>query len=662
MTSPADSGAASAVGTHEFRADTRQLLDIVTHSLYSNREIFLRELISNASDALDRLRFAALTTEGLLESSEILEIRLSTDSEARTLEISDNGIGMSREEVIENIGTIAKSGTREALQDAESSGSSADEIAELIGQFGVGFYSSFMVADKVTLVSRRAGEETATRWESAGDGQFEIADDHRFLRGTTITLHLKPVDEESGIEDYTQAHVLQRIVRRYSDFVSYPVRAKLERSQPELDGEGKPTPSSGPPVLEETTLNSMQPIWTRPADDVSDDEYVEFYKHIAHDWNEPLDRLQLKAEGRIEYQALLYIPSKAPFDLFFRDQRVGLQLYVRRVLIHDRNEELLPPYLRFLRGVVDSADLPLNVSREMLQQDRHITQMRRWITRKVIDHLGDILSDDRDKYTKLWHEFGRVLKEGVGTSPDDVDRLAPLLLFESSNSDDELTTLAEYVERMSEGQEEIYYLTGESRALVENAPQLEGLRHRGLEILYLVDPVDEFAMQALTEFDGKKLRSASTGSGDLGSAEESDDSSAEQKEERRKQYGDLLQLLQAKLEDSVKQVRLSSRLTTSPACLVGEEGDLSPQMERILRQTEVAFNELGPQKRILELNPDHDIVQKLQARFDKNRDDPDIDSYAHLLLGYALLGEGSKLPEPAEFNRLLAELMAKGLG
>ncbi len=658
MTSPADSGAASTVGTHEFRADTRQLLDIVTHSLYSNREIFLRELISNASDALDRLRFAALTTEGILESSEILEIRLSTDPEARTLEISDNGIGMSREEVIENIGTIAKSGTREALQEAETSGSSADEIAELIGRFGVGFYSSFMVADKVTLVSRRAGEERATRWESTGDGQFEISDDHRFLRGTTITLHLKPVDEENGIEDYLQAQVLQRIVRRYSDFVSYPIRAKLE-GRPELDGQGKPVSSTAAP--EETTLNSMKPIWTRPAADVSEEEYFEFYKHIAHDWNEPLDRLQLKAEGRIEYQALLYIPSKAPFDLFFRDQSVGLQLYVRRILIHDRNEELLPPYLRFLRGVVDSADLPLNVSRELVQQDRQITQMRRWMTRKVLERFSEMLSDDRDKYTKLWHEFGRVLKEGVGTTPDAVDRLAPLLLFASSNSDDGLTTLAEYVERMPDGQEEIYYLTGESRALVENAPQLEGLRHRGLEILYLVDPVDEFVVQSLTEFEGKKLRSASTGTGDLGGADEADGPSNEEKEERKKQYGDLLQLLQAKLEAHVKQVRLSNRLTTSPACLVGEDGDLSPQLERILRQTEAAFSEMGPQKRILELNPEHDIVQKLQARFDENRDDPDLDSYAHLLLGYALLGEGSKLPEPAEFNRLLVDLMAKGL-
>ena len=660
MTSPADSGAASGVGTHEFRADTRQLLDIVTHSLYSNREIFLRELISNASDALDRLRFAALTTEGLLESSEILEIRLDTDPVARTLTIGDNGIGMSRQEVIDNIGTIAKSGTREVLRDAESSGSSSAEIAELIGRFGVGFYSSFMVADKVTLVTRSAGEQNATRWESTGDGQFEIADDHRFLRGTTITLHLKPVDEENGIEDYTQPHILERIVHRYSDFVSYPIRAKLERSQPKLDGEGKPVPGSAEPGGKETTLNSMQPIWTRPTAEVSEEEHFEFYKHIAHDWNEPLDRLQLKAEGRIEYQALLYFPSKAPFDLFFRDQRVGLQLYVRRVLIQDRNEELLPPYLRFLRGVVDSADLPLNVSREMLQQDRHITQIRRWITRKVLDRLKEMLSEERDKYTKLWHEFGRVLKEGVGTTPDAVDRLAPLLLFESSNSDDELTTLAEYVARMADDQEKIYYLTGESRTLVENAPQLEGLRHCGREVLYLVDPVDEFVVQSLTEFEGKKLRSAATGTDDL-ATDDDDDSRAEEKEEREKQYGDLLQHLQARLQDSVKQVRLSNRLTTSPACLVGEEGDLSPQMERILRQTETAFGEIGTQKRILELNPEHEVIQKLQARFDENRDDPEIDSYAPLLLGYALLSEGSKLPEPGEFNHLLAELMAKGL-
>lgn len=656
MNVEADSAAAS-LGTHEFKTETRKLLDIVVHSLYSNREIFLRELISNASDALDRLRFEALTHDGLLESSEILEIRLDVDEEARTLEISDNGIGMGRDELIENIGTIARSGTQQTVAEAEASGSKPEEIAELIGQFGVGFYSSFMVADRVVVVTRRAGNDRATRWESSGDGHFEISEEHRFLRGTTVTLHLKDVDEDNGIEDFTRFAVLERLVKRYSDFVAYPIRAK-RKPLSEPPGKTGDDPSGKSAGVEEVTLNSMQPIWTKPAADVQDDEYLEFYKHIAHDWNEPLDRLLLRAEGRIEYQALLYIPSKAPFDLFYRDQTIGLQLYVRKILILDHCEDLLPPYLRFVRGVVDSADLPLNLSREMVQQDRHLVQMRKWITRKLLDHLKAMMEDDRqEKYTPFWKEFGRVLKEGVGFELDDADRLPALLLFESSHKDSELSSLAEYVERMPESQDEIYYLTGESRIVVESSPQLEGLRARGFEVLYLVDPVDEFMTQSLTEFGGKKLKSAAKGPADLD--EDSDDEEkTQQRKKKAKQYSDLLEKLQHRLEESVKEVRLSRRLTTSPACLVGEEGDLSPQLERILRQTEGGFGDLPAQKRVLELNPDHEITTKLQARFEKDKDDAVIDEYAQLLFGYALLAEGSKLPDPGEFNRLLVRLMS----
>ena len=651
MSTQAGSEAASATGTHEFRAEARQLLDIVIHSLYSNREIFLRELVSNASDALDRLRFEALTQEGILESSEILEIRIDSDAEARTLTISDNGIGMTREEVIENLGTIAKSGTRQGLQDVDASKTPSPEIAELIGQFGVGFYSSFMVADKVSVVTRRTDEEKATRWESTGDGEFEISDDQRFLRGTTITLHLKPVDEDSGLEDFTRFEIIERIVKRYSNFVSYPIRAKRTRTAAQKDDPSQPT-------VEEVTLNSMQPIWTRPAAEVSDDEYNEFYKHIAHDWNEPADRLLLKAEGRIEYTSLIYLPSKAQFDLFFRDQEVGLQLYVRKVLIKDRCEELLAPHLRFVRGVVDSADLQLNVSREMLQQDRHITQMRRWISRKITDHLQKKMKEDRAGYTEFWREFGRVLKEGVGTQAEGADRLTGLLLFESSHSEEELSSLAEYVERMPEDQGEIYYLTGESRAIVENSPQVEGFRERGYEVLYLVDPVDEFVVQSLTEFEGKALKSAARGTVDL---DEKTDEASDEKKKRAGEYEGLLEGLKVRLSESIKEVRLSSRLTSSPACLILDEGDLSPQMERLLQQTDSPFGTVGPQKRILELNPEHAVVTKLQQRFAEDKEDPVIDSYARLLLGYALIAEGSKPPDPGEFNRLLAELMAGGL-
>ena len=368
--------------THAFKAETRQLLDIVIHSLYSNKEIFLRELISNASDALDRLRFEALTHPELHDSGEILEIRLEVDAAARTLSIADNGVGMSREEVVENLGTIAKSGTREVLRGLEADGQGGESAVQLIGQFGVGFYSAFMVADKVTVVTRRAGEARATRWESAGGESFEVADDNRFFRGTTVTLHLVPADPENGIDDYTDPAVLERIVKRHSDFTPYPIR--LKRPRPETAGGAQAGAAGG---VEEVTLNSMRPVWTRPESEVTEAEYAELYHHISHDWGEPLDRFLLKAEGRTEYQALLYIPAKAPHDLFLRGQRVGLQLYVKRVLVMDRFEELLPGWLRFLRGVVDSSDLDLNVSRELLQQDRRIAQMRRWLTRKVLDRL-----------------------------------------------------------------------------------------------------------------------------------------------------------------------------------------------------------------------------------------------------------------------------------
>ena len=399
--------------THAFKAETQKLLDIVIHSLYSNKEIFLRELISNASDALDRLRFEALTTPDLQAGGEILEIRLEADATARTLTISDNGIGMSREEVIDNLGTIAKSGTREVLKGLEQAGQAAqagDTVAQLIGQFGVGFYSAFMVADRVSVVTRRAGESQATRWESTGGESFEIADDNRFFRGTTVTLHLKPADSDAGIEDYADAAVVERIVKRHSDFIPYPIR------------------------LKDKTLNSMRPVWTRPESEVKEEEFTELYHHISHDWGEPLDRLALRAEGRsAEYQALLFIPSKAPFDLYYREQRTGLQLYVRRVLIMDRFEALLPGWLRFLRGVVDSSDLKLNVSRELLQHDGRIVQMRRWITRKVVDHLQSMKQKDDAKYQRFWTEFGRVLKEGVAADGENRDRIVPLLLFASSN-------------------------------------------------------------------------------------------------------------------------------------------------------------------------------------------------------------------------------------
>jgi molecular chaperone HtpG len=640
--------------TYEFQAQTRQLLDIVIHSLYSHKEIFLRELISNASDALDRLRFEALTDKGLMDGAEILEIRIDADREARTLSVSDNGIGMSRDEVVANLGTIAKSGTRE-LMESIGTGTSGEGLEALIGQFGVGFYSVFMVSDRVTVVTRKAGEETATRWESTGEGEYTIGDDRRFMRGTTVTLHLKPTDSEDGLEDFTDPGVIRRLVKQHSDFVAYPIVTKETRHRADLDDEGRPIPGTEKEVVEEVTLNSMTPIWTRPADKVKDEEYAQFYQHIAHDWNEPLDHLSLRAEGRIEYRALLFIPSRAPFDLFYRDQSWGLQLYVRRVLIMDRCEQLLPPYLRFVRGVVDSADLPLNVSREMIQEDRHIRQMRQWLTRKILDHLAAKKREDEETYRRFWTEFGTVIKEGVASDPESRDRLLPLLLFPSSQAGDEPTDLSGYVSRMKEGEEAIYYLTGESRDLVESSPHIEALAARGREVLFLADPIDEFMVQALGEYEGHPLKSAATGS--LDEAAEDEDSVGEA---TAVDLGALLEALRAPLQDHVKEVRVSSRLTTSPACLVSGEHDISPQLERILRQTR--GDEAVPrQKRILEVNPDHELIRSLARLAAAGGAAGRLESYARSLYDYSLLAEGGELPSPADFRRRLDGMMQASL-
>ena len=642
------------VETHQFQAETKQLLDIVINSLYSHKEIFLRELISNASDALDRVRFESLTDPKILDPAETLEIRLETDVNARTLTVLDNGIGMSRDEVVSHIGTIAKSGTRE-LMDTLKDRKSGEAVADLIGQFGVGFYSVFMVADKVTLVTRRAGASIATRWTSTGDGAYELAEDTRFTRGTTITLHLKGVDVENGLDDFTEFGVLRSLVKRYSDFVGYPIKAEETRQEP-ADESTKETTHE---VTEEKILNSMKPIWIRPSTEVSTEEYAEFYRHIAHDWQEPLDRLLLKAEGRIEYQALLYLPAQAPLDLYYRDQQFGLQLYVRRVLIMEQCQHLLPSYLRFLKGVVDSADLPLNVSREMIQQDRHIKQMQNWLSRKVLDYLDQVQKEDDEKYLKFWNEFGQVLKEGVAAETDVKDRVVPLLRFQSSHDPSALTSLADYVARMKTSQNDIYFLTGESRAVIENSPHLEAFQAKGYEVLYLVDPIDEMVTGSVHEVEGKTLKSVGQGTVELGSDEERKQAE-EDLADRKKTFENLLEFLQKNLGDWIKEARLSTRLTTSPACLVGGEGDMSPQLERLLRRAKGVDGQ-AKNKRILELNPDHEITTKLQARFAGNQEDPALVDYAYLLLGYALLAEGSELPDPARFNRVIADLMSKGL-
>jgi molecular chaperone HtpG len=640
----------------QFQAETRQLLDLMIHSLYTNKDIFLRELISNASDALDRLRFEALTDPSLIDGDERYEIRLESDPSQRILSISDTGIGMSRDEVIANIGTIAKSGTRE-MREKLKEAQSGQLLAEFIGQFGVGFYSSFMVADKVTLVTRRAGETAATLWESTGDGTYKLAEVERTGRGTTITLHLKPVDTENGIEDFTDQWVLSRIVRRYSDFVSYPINCKFEREETGQFGEVKPD-AQPTYVIEDKTLNSMKPIWSRSQGEITESEYADFYRHISHDWTEPFKTIPLKAEGKVEYQALLFIPSKAPYDLFYHGAECGLRLYARRVMIMERCDGLLPRYLRFINGVVDSADLPLNISRQMLQQDRHIAQIRKWLTKKVLDTLLEVKEKESERYLKFWDQFGRALKEGVGEDYDNRDRIISLLLFQSSNDPVQVTTLKEYVERMKDGQTDIYYLTGESRSVVENSPHLEAVKEKGFEVLYLVEPVDELLVQSLNDFEGKKLKSLGKGTIKLGSEEEQK-KTQEELQQKEEETSGLLQLLQKSLDEHVKQVRLTTRLVTSPACLVvGAEIDHSPQIERLLMKGRGG----GPkQRRVLELNPNHELFTRMLDRYQQNNEDESLGEYAELLLGYSLLAEGSDIPDPTRFNRHVVKLMLRTL-
>jgi molecular chaperone HtpG len=616
------------IETRAFQAETKQLLDLVVNSLYSHKEIFLRELISNASDALDRLRFEALTRPDLVAEGTVLEIRL--ESGERTLSVHDNGIGMSREELIENIGTIARSGTRgvwERIKDSK-----AENLPELIGQFGVGFYSAFMVSDRVTLVTRRAGETTATRWESAGDGQYTLDDTERPAAGTSVTLHLRPADPEGGLEDYTQSSVLEDLVKRYSDFVRYPIFLGA--------------------APEDKPLNSMKAIWLKRKGEVTEAEQHELYRHISHDWKDPQKTITVHAEGTLEYHAILFIPSKAPFDLQFRQHTSGLKLYVKNVKIMDECAELLPSYLRFMKGVVDSPDLPLNVSREILQQDRQLKLVRKGLTKKVLDTLSDLLAKERGAYEAFWREFGGTLKEAVATGAEEQDKITPLLLCPSSHDPEAPTTLAEYVGRMKEGQDAIYYLTGESRKVVESSPVLEAFQGKGIEVLYLVDPIDEVMVQFLTEAAGKKLKSASKGTIELGTKEEKE-KVLEDRKEKEKEFTALIEYLQKELTEQVKEVRLSNRLTSSPACLVSADNDLSPQLERLLG------HQKGPaSRRILELNAAHPICTSMRDRLAAG-EEPALSDHAHLLLGVSLLAEGSSLADPGRFTQLVAKVMTR---
>jgi molecular chaperone HtpG len=647
----AESEMTARAETLQFQAETKHLLDLMINSLYTNKEIFLRELISNASDALDRLRFEALTRPELTEGGERLEITLAADAAARTLKIADNGIGMSREEVVANVGTIARSGTRE-LRERLRHGEADEALARLIGQFGVGFYSSFMVADRVTLVTRRAGEEAATRWESSGDGHYTVSDAEKERHGTEITLHLKPADAEAGLEDFTDRWVLSRVVRKHSDFVGYPIVLKQQGAAAGEGDAGEQQPEAADAVL-----NRMKPIWTRPPQEVTGEEYAEFYGHLSHDPEAPLLTAPVRAEGRLEYKALLFVPARAPHDLYYHGFEPGLRLYARGVLIMEHCRELLPNYLRFVKGVVDLEDLPLNISRQMPQQERQLALIRQRLTKKLLDALEGAAAGEPDKYLGFWKEFGRAFKEGVSADFENRARVVSLLRFESSNDPERLTSLGDYVSRMGETQEEIFYLTGASRRVVENSPHLEAFREKGYEVLYMTDPVDELVVQSLNDYEGKRLKSVIKGQVKLGSAEESEREREELKR-REEEAAELLRFIQQRLDEHVKDVRLTNRLTNSPACLVGTEQDYSPQLERLLQ---AGAGGRPRQRRILELNPGHEIFARMFERFRENPEDPSVAASAELLFGSALLAEGSELPDPVGFNRRVAEVLLKAL-
>lgn len=640
--------------TKQFQTEVQQLLDLVIHSLYSNRDIFLRELISNASDAIDKVRFQAHSDESLLEGNSDWKIKIIPDKDAGTLTIRDNGIGMSMAEVEENIGTIARSGTKAFMQALKDKAST--DNPELIGQFGVGFYASFMVADKVTLFTRAAGSiEAGCCWESTGDGAYTIEECSREKRGTEITLHLK---EE--FKAYLDEWKIRSIVKKYSDYIQYPVVMDISRSEVPKGVDGKEIEGAGEiETTEEQTLNSMKAIWTRPKSDVTEEEYNEFYKHVSHDFEAPFRTIHFSAEGTSEFKALLYLPAKKPFDMFMVDRKKGLQLYVKRVFITDKCEELIPDYLRFVKGVVDSSDLPLNVSREVLQEDVQIKRIQKGLVSKVLSTLAEVKDKSFDEYVSFWKEFGQVIKEGIHFDYANKEKLQELVLFESTTTEaGTFTSLKEYVGRMPEGQKDIYYITGTSRETLEQSPHLEAFRAKGFEVLFLTDPVDEWVVQALTEYEEKPLKAVDRGDISLDNEEEKKEKD-KKREEAQKEFSDLISFMSDRLKDKVKDVRFSNRLTDSACCLVAEEYGMNANMERIMK----AMNQAVPEsKRVLELNPDHPILKAMAGIHQQDKSAPALSDYADLLYDQALLTEGTPIKDPLRFTRLVSELMVKAAG
>jgi molecular chaperone HtpG len=620
--------------TLPFKTELKQLLQLIVHSLYSHKEIFLRELISNASDAIDTVRFQSLTQPEVLENNSDWTIKLVPDAQAGTLTVSDNGVGMSQADIVENLGTIARSGTRAFLEALQAA--SAQDRPGLIGQFGVGFYSAFMVADRVTVVSRRAGPaDDGVRWESDGQGEFTVERASRPARGTDVILHLR-----SDAREFLDPWKLRQVVKQYSDFIEHPIVLDVER-----------TDDKGNKSVAEETLNARKAIWLRPKAEVTAAEYNEFYKHLSHDPSDPLRVIHYKAEGVIEFQALLYLPAHKPLDLFWADHKKGLQLYVQRVLILDDWQAMLPPYLRFVKGVVDSPDLPLNVSREILQQSAPLEKIKSNLVGKVLNTLDEMKRTEPEAYVGFYRELGAVLKEGVPADWTNRDKVVDLLLFESTKTEPgKFTTLAEYVERMPVSQEEIYYLTGEARALLEQSPYLEAFRAQGHEVLLLTDPIDEFVMASLPEYKGKRLKAADKG----------ELNTAEIDEARQKAFAPLLGYCKEKLTE-VKDVRLSRRLKESAACLVTDEGEVGAHLERLIQRLG-REKELPASKRVLEINPDHPAVEAVRRRYEQDATDARLEKYVRLLYDQALLGEGSKLSDPAGFARRINELLERDAG
>ncbi len=637
--------------TRKFKTEVQQLLELVIHSLYTKKEIYLRELLSNASDAIDRARYEALTDKSILKEGDVFKIKITPDKDARTITIADNGIGMNAEELDKNIGTIASSGTKNFIQSLKDS--KDEDSAEFIGQFGVGFYSAFMVADAVTVVTRRRGkDQQALKWQSKGAGSYSIEEVEKDEPGTEITLHLR---EE--MDEFLEEWQIKKTVKQYSDYIAYPICMDVTRKEYPKKEDGSTDYDAEPTEeIEEETLNSMKAIWRKAKSEVTDDEYNEFYKHVSHDYSEPLETIHFTAEGTTEFRSILFIPAQAPFDMFMAERRGGVHLYVKNVFITDDCKELLPEYLRFMKGVVDSSDLPLNVSRETLQDDVTIRRIRKALVSRILSTLKKMKEQRIEDYYKFWEQFGKVLKEGLHFDFENREKLQELVLFHSTKSEDgKPVSLREYVDRMPESQEDIYYITGESHDALTNSPHLEIFKSKDYEVLFYADPIDEWVAQALTEYDGKKFKAIDRGDIELDSEEEKE-KKEKKKEKASKKYKDLLELVQKQLEEEIKEVRLSSRLTDSACCLVADEYGMNANMERLMK---AMGQEYQPSKRILELNPDHDVLKVMQGMFKEDKDDPKLADYSRLLLDQALLTEGSPIKDPLNFTKLVSELMVK---